>query len=256
MSIDDALDRLVTGARGRGTLVALDFDGTLAPLRDDPEASRPLPQAAAALDRLAEVEGVHLALVSGRGLTDLADKAGPPDGTHLVGSHGAERGRWCDGELRRSELTLTPGVSDRLAELTERVRDAVRGTTARVETKPASVVLHTRTAEPADAERLTALAVELGEQPGVDAMAGKDVVELAVLRVTKGDALAALRGELAVQALAYVGDDVTDERAFATLGTDDVTIKVGPGETAARLRVADPAAVAALLSRLADLLRR
>lgn len=254
MSIDDAIDLLVAGARGRGTLVALDFDGTLSPLRDDPEASRPLPQAAAALDRLADVDGVHLALVSGRGLADLADKAGPPEGTHLIGSHGAERGRWHDGGLQRSELTLDPAVSDRLVRLTEKVREAVRGTTARVETKPASVVLHTRTAARADAERLTALALELGEQPGVDAMAGKDVVELAVLQVTKGDALAALRGELGGQALAYVGDDVTDERAFATLGPDDVTIKVGPGATAARLRVADPAAVAALLDHLADLL--
>jgi trehalose-6-phosphatase len=47
---------------------------------------------------------------------------------------------------------------------------------------------------------------------------------------------------------------VTDERAFAVLRADDVTVRVGPGDTAARWRVADPTELAAALTRLADLL--
>ncbi len=54
----------------------------------------------------------------------------------------------------------------------------------------------------------------------------------------------------------YAGDDVTDERAFAVLddAAGDVTVKVGPGPTHARHRVADPEQFAAVLERLAALL--
>ena len=53
----------------------------------------------------------------------------------------------------------------------------------------------------------------------------------------------------------YAGDDVTDERAFAILDDDagDVTIKVGEGPTIARHRLADPEAIAAMLTILASL---
>ncbi|MEK8227665.1 hypothetical protein NKG05_18495 [Oerskovia sp. M15] len=47
---------------------------------------------------------------------------------------------------------------------------------------------------------------------------------------------------------------MTDEKAFAVLGATDLGIKVGPGETLARHRVADPAEAAHVLTTLADLL--
>ena len=69
---------------------------------------------------------------------------------------------------------------------------------------------------------------------------GKDVVEISVLSASKGEALTALRDELAAPVVLYAGDDVTDEHAFEALRADDVTVKVGPGETAARFRVDGP----------------
>lgn len=251
MSLTTALADFVA-RRPAGLLVALDFDGVLAPLQDDPEASRPLPAAAAALSRLARAQ-VPLALVSGRGLADLADKADPPPGTYLVGSHGAEYGRWSDG-LQREQAELDADATALLAELTAAMEELVAGSTGRVEHKPTSVVLHTRTASADDATRLVAAALDLGARPGVDALRGKDVVELSVLAVTKGDALGVLRRRLAVSHLLYAGDDVTDERAFTALEPDDLTIKVGSGETSARHRVADPEEMASVLARLADLL--
>ena len=251
--LDAELQRLADGVQAGGTaLVALDFDGVLAPLVDNPADSRTTPDSVRALDRLGRVPGVRLALVSGRGLSDLVTRTEVPDGTILVGSHGAERGIWSGG-FQRDEHLLSPEAAALHAELSTAMTQAVEGTTARVEHKPTTVVLHTRQANAADTERLTAQALRLGEREGVDTMQGKDVVELSVSTANKGAALADLRTQVGAGYLLYAGDDVTDERAFATLDEQDVTIKVGPGKTSARFRVKDPTQVATFLSRLADL---
>lgn len=247
-----AVREVAAGARAGTTLIALDFDGVLAPLVDDPAASRALPASARALARLVGAD-VPVALVSGRALEDLWTVAAPPPGVHLVGGHGAEHGTATAAGLVREPLALPPGPAGVLAELTAALDALTEGTTARVERKPASVVLHTRTADPDDARRLTDAAAALGRDAGVDVLAGKDVVELSVLDVSKGEALRALRTRLGVTRVFYAGDDVTDERAFAALEPQDVTVKVGPGATAARHRVADPAAVAVLLDDIAAL---
>lgn len=247
-----AVREVAAGARAGTTLVALDFDGVLAPLVDDPAASRALPASARALARLADA-GAPVALVSGRALADLWAVAQPPPGVHLVGGHGAERGRATADGLVREPFDLPPDGARTLAELTAALETITDGTAARIERKPASVVLHTRTAGPDDARRLTEAALALGRDAGVDVLAGKDVVELSVLDVSKGEALRTLRTRLGVTRVFYAGDDVTDERAFAALEPQDVTVKVGPGVTAARHRLADPAAVAVLLEDIAAL---
>lgn len=62
-------------------LIALDFDGCLAPLVDDPAAARPIPEAAEALQRIATFDDVDLAIISGRPADDLIHLATPPAGT-------------------------------------------------------------------------------------------------------------------------------------------------------------------------------
>ena len=240
---------------GGPVLVALDFDGVLAPFVAHPPDARATPAAVSALARLGRVDGIHVALVSGRSVGSLAAVAQVPDGTLLVGSHGAEHGSWSTASgLHHDPVVLEPDAARTYAELEAALDSGVAGTTAQVEHKPTTLVLHTRIASDADRERLTAWAVDLGTRAGVDVMLGKEMVELSVVTVTKGDALRALRERLGAARVLYAGDDVTDERAFVALGQQDVTVKVGPGPTAARHRVADPDAAAALLHRLADLL--
>lgn len=249
----EALAGLVAG--GAPVLVALDFDGVLAPFVARPPDARATRRAVAALARLGAVDGVHLALVSGRSLASLAQVAEVPDGTVLVGSHGAEHGSWSASQgLHQDPVDLDSGTAARYAELEAALDREVVGTTAQVEHKPTTLVLHTRTASQADRARLTAWALDLGARAGADVMHGKEMVELSVVTVTKGDALLALRDRLSAARVLYAGDDVTDERAFAALRPADVTVKVGEGASAARHRVADPDRVAALLHRLADLL--
>jgi trehalose-phosphatase len=249
-------------------LVALDFDGVLAPIVSDPDAAYPLPGAAEAMHRLASGDGVHLALVSGRTLADLRRRAGPPPTALLVGSHGAQFAGppgMQDQTVGPLPEDVVPGMDEQARTLLTRVTGALDGISARhpgtfVERKPAGAVLHTRQAPRSAARRATEEALSgPSTWPGVHLTRGKEVVDLSVVDATKGAALTALRARVGLAprsgGVLYVGDDVTDERAFAVLDDDrgDVTVKVGEGTTIARHRVDSPAEVAALLTRLADL---
>ena len=256
--LDALLDAALRDLAERPTiLVALDFDGVLAPLVDDPSTSRITPLAVDALARLAPLPGVELALISGRGATTLVGLAEAPTGVRVVGSHGAERGRIAaapDGTptLEGEPLRLTPQQSTTYAEVLRDVTAVVADHPGvRVETKPAAVVVHTRGCPPEDAAAVgEAILAGPATLPGLRVQHGKDVVELAVVNTSKGEAVTDLRADTIADAVLFIGDDVTDEDAFAVLGPEDVGIKVGEGETAAGFRITDPDAVAAVLLRL------
>lgn len=242
-----ALARL---ARLPRLLVASDYDGVLAPIVTDPALAHPLPAGTAALARLADLPGTTVALVSGRSRDDLARLTSGqlPAAVQLVGSHGSELAG--DGELRLDpeQVALRDRVAAALAELI-RERPGVW-----LEDKPVSLVVHTRPAPPevGAAVRAAALAGP-GSWPGVHVTTGKEVVELSVAAADKGVAVRALREAAAADAVLFLGDDVTDENAFAVLSGPDVGVKIGAGDTAARFRVPDPpAAIRALELLLAD----
>jgi trehalose 6-phosphate phosphatase len=241
-------------ASARRLLVALDFDGTLAPLVANPEDSRVLPAAAQALERLAAAPRAVLALVSGRPAEDLARLARPPEGTWLVGSHGAEHGRVRDHRAVIDPVVLSPGRRERLAFVTRELEVLAGGEPgAWVERKPFAAVLHTRRmADRGAAAALEARGAELGRAAGAHVVPGKMVVEVAVLPAGKAGALTRLKQATSADRLVFAGDDVTDELALRTIRPPDLGIKVGPGASAAPLRLADPAALAQFLDLLAD----
>jgi trehalose 6-phosphate phosphatase len=238
-----ALDEL---ARRRPLLLASDYDGVLARLRDDPAAAVLEPGIGELLGRLAAVEGVTVALVSGRGVEDLQRTSGLTGPFRWVGSHGAE----FDGPLAGELASRRDALAAALAPLV----DAVPG--ARLEVKPASAAVHVRTVADRGAAQqlLDDAAAGPGAAPELTAKPGKDVLELAVTDADKGSALLRLRDELGAAAVLYLGDDVTDEDAFRALGAGDVSIKVGAGDTAAGHRVEDLAGVRAVLERLVGML--
>jgi trehalose 6-phosphate phosphatase len=234
-----ALDRL---AQRRPLLLASDYDGVLARLRDEPSAAVPEPGVAEALGRLAAVDGVTVALVSGRGVADLQTTSGFTGPFRWIGSHGAEYDGPLAAELAAHRDTLA-----------RRLEPVVAGTAgARLEVKPASVAVHVRqVADPAAGAAVLAHARELADS-SLTLKPGKDVLELAVTDADKGSALRRLRRELGAAGALYLGDDVTDEDGFRALDPDDVSVKVGSGDTAARYRVPDLAAALAVLRHLAD----
>lgn len=240
MSLDPQLQKALSEFASAGPiLVATDFDGVLAPLVADPSKSRPVAGSIELLGELARLPDVFVAIVSGRHLAALQTLTGvtADDAIVLVGSHGAEP----DRELPL-DLTFDDTARQRLAQAT-RALEAVAAAhpPTRIEHKPAGVVLHTRNvpADIAAAASREALGIVI---PGVDVMDGKQIVELSALPITKGSALRALAKEFGTGASLYLGDDVTDERAFAALADDsaNVTIKVGAGDTAAAFRIDGP----------------
>lgn len=231
-------------------LVALDFDGTLAPEVDDPEAARATPEAHAALLAVIAAPRTTLALVSGRAVASLEQVSALPDAALLVGSHGVEER--VDGTVR---LAFDDAERHRLAALLDTLETvAARAHGAWVEKKPAGFALHTRLVAP-DAAVATQQAArdEVAATVGDDltVRAGKNVLEFSVRTTTKGDAVRALRERSGATAVLFAGDDVTDEDGFAALGAGDVGVKVGPGETAAEFRAEGPAELAAALTELA-----
>lgn len=242
--MSDLLDAVGALAGAPRLLVALDFDGVLAPIVEVPSLARPLPASAAAISSLAALPDTTVVLVSGRGLADLAAVSGFGAPVRMVGSHGAE---FDDGAA-----VLDDAQRARLDLLTDELRELVAGEPdVRLELKAAGVAVHVRNAPRAVATRvLDAVRAGPAARPGVEATPGKEVVDLAVLQVSKGATIDVLRQRLGADTVLFAGDDITDESAFARLRPGDVGVKVGDGETAATHRVADPAAMTEVLERL------
>jgi trehalose 6-phosphate phosphatase len=237
-------------ARARRVLVALDFDGTLAPEVDSPEQARALPEARDAVLRLLRMRNTRVALVSGRSLKSLIQVADLPDETLLAGSHGIEiRLDHPDDQVSLNTAELEQ--VDVLHEVLGEVADAIDQVW--LEVKPAGFALHTRLATEHNSRvaHLVALSEAQAEVENLTVREGKNVLEFSVRSTTKGEAVEHLRRYVAADAVFYAGDDVTDEDAFEALLPHDVGVKSGEGPTGAAFRVAGPEEVAAVLTALA-----
>ena len=242
-------------------LVAVDFDGTLAPFVTDPLQARAVPGGLEALRAAAALDGCTAAVVSGRDLASLeaVSGIGAGEGITLIGSHGAETS---SGDREASASGADPASATEsgsaLLEVVREELEAIRSRhpAVRLEHKPSAVVLHTRDVEPSTAAAASEAAHEAaGRHPGVHVTPGKAVVELSVSAADKGSAVLALARSSRSDASLYIGDDTTDEHAFAALdpSAGDLTVKVGAGRTLASYRVADPGSVVELLELFVDL---
>ncbi len=238
----DALQRL---AGNPVLLIACDYDGTLAPIVGDPGAAKPCRESVAALRALAAMPDTHVAVVSGRSLRDLATLSRLPDEIHLIGSHGSE-----------FDVGFALGIPETARRLHIEIDDALETLIrefpgASLEHKPASTTMHVRGVAPDRVDSAIRAALEgPGMLPGAHVKLGKMVVEIAVVETNKGEAIDAVRQQVSADAAIFVGDDVTDEDAFAVMRGPDMSVKVGEGETAATYRVGSPDDVARLLAVL------
>ncbi|TLW92937.1 trehalose-phosphatase [Saccharomonospora piscinae] len=238
---------IVQIARTPRLLVACDYDGTLAPITTNPDEARARPESVGALRSLASLHETTSAVISGRALRDLAILSRLPAEVHLVGSHGSEFDIGFVHALESDARDLHRKLESELT----RLIDGVDGAT--LEVKPASVAVHVRRADRDAAQRVVS-AVHDGPATwdGVSTTDGKEVVELAVVKTDKGSALDTLRHQAGATAAVFVGDDVTDEKAFARLHGPDLGVKVGDGDSLAQYRIDDTEDVATVLAFLLE----
>jgi trehalose 6-phosphate phosphatase len=155
---------------------------------------------------------------------------------------------WCAVEpIERLELRQRV---DQVGRDVEALADGFPG--LRLEGKPVGVAVHYREVAPAARSALLGrIAAGPARRPGIHTQHGKMVVELLAVSTSKGQAITTLRRQVKATATLYVGDDLTDEDAFAMLGREDVSVKVGSGPSAARYRLDHTDDVAQMLARLA-----
>lgn len=239
-------------------LLALDFDGMLAPFTEDPADSRPLPAAREALDTLAALPRTTVAIISGRPLEFLRAVVDPERRMVLSGSHGAEMDLSALPDLPEDaehDVNLTTeqlALLDRAVDATEELVAKYPG--SRAELKPAGVCFHTR---PIEDEQVAERAQEemtraYSQLPGLRITPGQRVVECSVLSATKGDGLRIIKAAASPDVTIFAGDDTTDEDAMELLDERDLGIKVGDKESVATQRVGGPEELAELLGVFAD----
>jgi trehalose 6-phosphate phosphatase len=216
-------------AEPAGLLVALDFDGTLSPIVDDPDAARAHPAVPPVLRRLSAVVG-HLAVVTGRpaeiaatrsGLVDIvaaAKAAGrplPPNQLVVLGHYGAER--WDGASAEVVGMPEHEGVAQARAVVAGWLDDGSLPAGASMEDKSRSIAVHTRRAADPTAAFTAALGLldPLARGLGLTVEPGRFVVELRPPGVDKGAALRELVELVGACAVVYAGDDLGDLPAFA-----------------------------------------
>ncbi|WP_063753172.1 trehalose-phosphatase, partial [Streptomyces resistomycificus] len=208
-------------ARPGRAVVALDFDGTLAPIVADPEQARAHPEAVAALVGLApKVAGV--AVVTGRP-AEVAVRHGGFAGVAgleqlvVLGHYGAER--WDARTGTVSAPAPHPGVAAVRAELPGVLDAAGVGQGAWIEEKGRAVAVHTRRAADPQAafEALRGPLTELATRHGLIVEPGRLVLELRPPGMDKGVALAEYVRERGAGSVLYAGDDLGDLPAFAAV---------------------------------------
>ncbi|WP_146826050.1 trehalose-phosphatase [Aeromicrobium flavum] len=246
------------------TLLALDFDGTLAPIVEDPASAWIHPDSLAALRRLGPVLG-GIVIITGRPV-DQARRLGRfeegPGLERLVvcGQYGAERWDASSGEVRR------PGRPQAVSDLAECLpqwledHDAAR---IRVEDKGLAIALHTRGIAPGLLDELRPQIEALAARVGLHLEPGRQVIELRAAGTDKGQTLRRVVGPMNPAAVVYAGDDLGDLPAFQEgillreQGVDVTLVCSASAEQDALVALADvvldgPEAVAAWLTGLAD----
>ncbi|MGN6331795.1 MAG: trehalose-phosphatase [Motilibacteraceae bacterium] len=255
------LDALLSAPQG--ALLAVDYDGTLAPIVADPQQAVPHPDAVPTLARLAGVLG-QVAVVTGRPAAVAVGLGGLDvvPGLVVLGHYGLER--WEAGTV--TAPPPHPGVDTARTELTALLTDDARLAGSRLEDKGASVAVHTRpAADPAGAlEALRPEAERIAAAAGLAVEPGRFVLELRPPGVDKGGALKALLGEgERPSVVVYAGDDLGDLAAFDAVdrlrgdGVPGLLLCSGSQEVAALAQRADlvldgPAGLVRFLAALAD----
>jgi trehalose 6-phosphate phosphatase len=257
-------------AAGRA-VVGLDFDGTLAPIVDDPERARIHPEAADVLVDLAEVVAA-VAVITGRPARQALDLGGLEAVGNTIADHGKElylfgqygNERWSSTRRRIISPRPPQGLSRFLRDLPRTLRNA-DAADAWVEDKGLAHAVHTRRMADPDAayQRLLPELRDLATRNDLVLEPGRQVIEVRAPGMDKGKAVEALVDEVGAGAFLFAGDDLGDVEAFEAVaalrdrGLPTLLVCSASEEQSALVALADvvvkgPEGVLELLRRLAS----
>ncbi|MYC31710.1 MAG: trehalose-phosphatase [Chloroflexi bacterium] len=250
-------DLLPWDAGQSGTLLLLDFDGTLSDIAPRPEDATLRPGNADLLESLNRKPGSTVGILSGRSLDDVRRRVGVP-GLEYGGNHGLEiAGPHL--QYRHPHAAAAIAQFAELAALLDASLAAIPG--ARVENKTLTLTVHYRQT-PAEHHARVGAIVNDAAEPAIAAGTARITTAKAAIELrpsidwNKGRALELIRSRLAPDAFPiYIGDDATDEDAFgAAQAAGGFGIFVGPSDSATRAgyRLDSPAAVTDALAELAS----
>lgn len=241
-------------ATKRQAALLLDYDGTLAPFQSDPAQARPYPEIEPLLNRIGGLPNDRLIIVSGRWLNDLRPLLKLSFEPEMWGCHGRER------RLSGGKSTFVPLREAAAAALAQADdwEEAVHALGGRMERKPGSVAFHWRELSPGqrlalqeELSRLFAMLTPADELIWHEFDGG---VELRASGADKGQVVRQVLAEMDAggdYCIAYLGDDYTDEDAFAALGDHGPGILVRETwrNTAATTWLRPPEGIIAFLNR-------
>lgn len=229
-------------ARERALL--LDYDGVLAPFRADRDSAFPYPRVREALRAIMNSETCKVSIVSGRAAEEVVPLLGLDPPPEIWGAHGRQRRR-ADGTSETFGL-ITEGQAEGLG--CARAWAEGAGVAGRAESKPGCFALHWRglpAAERAGLQRLGDRALgEIARACGLSVWPFDGGMELRAPDRDKGSAVRQILEELPRRAcVAYLGDDLTDEAAFAAIRGRGLAALVRPSlrPTSAQVWLRPPA---------------
>jgi len=217
----------------------LDFDGTLVDIVERPDAVAVEPELPRILTRLKERLGGALAIISGRPVAFL-DGRFAPHRFDMAGLHGLEHR--IAGRLSMCDPEEHPALREMVARLSGIVADKDG---VLIEDKGCSVAIHWRLAphEKDFALSTARAAVEaLGDNYRIQY--GKAVAEILPSAAGKGKVIERFLEEPPYRGRhpIFVGDDLTDENGFKTVNAHGgLSVRIGAGETVAKVRLGTPA---------------
>ncbi len=226
--------------------IFLDLDGTIADIAERPEAVRIEPPILRILQLLQEKAQSALAVISGRDIA-VIDKMLHPLVLPASGVHGLQR-RDAAGVMR----SQTPPDISSIAHVLEKTLAAAPGVI--IERKAGAVAVHFRLCPEMERRCRDVVLEILRQRSEFRLLEGKKVLELAPRGASKGRVIETFLSEppFAGRAPLFAGDDLTDEDGFVAVNArHGVSIKIGPGATAARYRVASPRDFRQWLGKLA-----
>ncbi|MEA1932035.1 MAG: trehalose-phosphatase [Euryarchaeota archaeon] len=224
--------------QAEGLLFGTDFDGTLSPIEENPEAPEPTAENLRSLRTLQDHPQVRPAVISGRGLADLRDRVGI-EGVDYIGNHGLELGIDGQRETHADAASAEPKIAEICGTLGRQLDD-IEGTV--VENKGVTATIHYRMVDREAVETVREHVFEAVDELGdgeVEIHDGKESLELRpAADWDKGSAIAQLHEHVDGWQPVYIGDDTTDEAAFEAITPNGITVHVGDNhETAADYRV-------------------